>query len=582
MATEKKQSTTNARVITWRIIRICLFAGILLIGFVFIVGVPDFTSFAQQNSWSEPYNFPMSGWFPDIAADQNGQLHVVWSQSIYLSNNQVLQPTAIIVATPTITITPSPTITDSLGTPAVNTTASPTPDLLPVTITNTPAPTPVSGFDVVYYSKSQDGNSWSEVKDIIALQQNPTGSVEVTRPQLLISPDDIFHMTFRDIQVYYSQAPLSSPDSAKSWHSPYLISQESLGYFSQIAQGNDGRLHLVYTENVQTIDCNICYHVFYRFSDDNGNNWSGRTDISMLPTGSAKPQILIDDQNFIHVVWESGPGGTLGGVVEPVQILYSRSTDNGATWSEPVEFTDPDEAMARNISIEMSGINQIIVVWLNLSEDKVYYSLSTNHGQFWSIPRPISDVWGEQSVRDTRQNNFAMIADGDGNVHLVIVGRLNELTSDLSLIHLTWNNRSWSEPDEIITYKNGGAPEWPRLAISNGNLLNLVWFIRPREHIWDANPNYYSIWYSNRRLSSPFIAPQVPGTSTATISPVATSLPSTLTPSPTVALTPVWDQTLNIISSENDDLQTLIVSLVPSIALLIVLVIIIRKKHRKS
>lgn len=540
--------------------------------------------------WSEPSQFPMSGWFPDIATDPSGRIHVVWSQSIYVADNQVQkatampisefpEPTASVMPTTTLTIEPTPTATITATATLTITSAA----VFSETniITPTPAPTPSTGFDVVFYTSSTDGEHWSPVNDIIALPQAPVGNVEVTRPNLLIDPAGTMHMTFRDIFIHYSQAPLSEPELATNWRAPYLISQDNLAYFSQMVLGRDGRLHMVYTENVQSPECNICYHIFYRYSDDNGRNWSHRSDISVLPTGAAKPTLLLDEEDNLHLVWESGPGGTLGGVVDPVQILYSVSRDGGQTWSTPLAFTNPEETYARNIALVRTRYNWLLVAWLNLTDDRIYYILSLDHGLTWTVPEPIPGVLGEQGIRNTRQNNFAAVTDNTGIVHLVLTGRINVESQSMSLLHLTWDSMTWSEPIEIITYTNGDAPEWPRMAIQNGNVLHLLWFVRPRDHIWDANPNYYSIWHASRLIDAIPYEPQEMPAPTPIPSPTAipTQVLDTPTPLPDFGEDPLG-KTSVMIFNENDELLVIFGSLLPAIMLLGAIMLVMRLRRR--
>ena len=71
----------------------------------------------------------------------------------------------------------------------------------------------------------------------------------------------------------------------------------------------------------------------------------------------------------------------------------------------------------------------------------------------------------------------------------------------------------------IATYDQG-APEWPRIAVSEGNILNVVWFLRDAEHIWDTENGTYTIWYSRLETSAKAIPPKIRPTSTST--PVGT------------------------------------------------------------
>jgi hypothetical protein len=91
---------------------------------------------------------------------------------------------------------------------------------------------------------------------------------------------------------------------------PFMLSLPENGYFSQLVMDSANRLHAIHSENIQA-SCVGCFHIYYRQSLDRGKTWSDPVDINPLPTGAAKPKMLLDKNNSIHVVWESGRGGDL-------------------------------------------------------------------------------------------------------------------------------------------------------------------------------------------------------------------------------------------------------------------------------
>ncbi|RMF44360.1 MAG: hypothetical protein D6755_09245, partial [Anaerolineae bacterium] len=98
-----------------------------------------------------------------------------------------------------------------------------------------------------------------------------------------------------------------------------------------------------------------------------------------------------------------------------------------------------------------------------------------------------------------------------------------------------------------------------------------TWFVRPADHVWDANPDFYTVWYSMRQLHAPVLAPMPYPSPTAlpTTSPpahpTATSQPPTA-----VRLPPVDPEYSHVIYTENDDLKIIVLSLLP-VSLLVTL-----------
>lgn len=511
----------------WRLVAAGLFSVSLLPPQ--ITPIPTPTIAGASSNWSQP-TFVTYGWFPDIAADAAGGLHLVWS------DEKVIGDTGL-TATP-----------------------------------------PASGFDVVMYSTSQDGTSWSTPNDIAA---SPTEGA-VTRPAIFIDQKGILHMGYRsEKSIFYTQAPLAEAATAQGWSPSILINELQVGYYSRVVEDSKGVLHMVYTENVISARCPICYHLFYRQSVDNGKTWSLRYDISRVDSGAVKPQILIDKEDNIHVVWEAGAGGALGQLTDPTTAMYSGSHDGGKTWSQPYKFPAPN-GLGKNPTIGLDGRGNLVVAWLGLNEDLVYYQASRDHGKTWSDPVVISDVWGGWTNYNSRLDDYSMATDSAGNIHLVFVGRMSADDKNLEVIHLTWDGSSWSKP-EAITVLSGDVPEWPRLAISLGNQLNVVWFVRDQAHIWDTSNSHYKIWYSQEILPINGVKPQ-PYPS-ATLDPNRGNTPTpNVTPAPTkvppdVAAALSSPESTFDVYSEKDDMLMMAKSLAPGVLLLGLVFFVIRSRR---
>jgi len=433
---------------------------------------------AAPGQWANPTIFPDIGWFPDIAVDSHGSIHLVWSGSI--SRNGL-------------------------------------------------------SYDEVLHSASPDGRQWSAVSDIMAMESQG----EVTRPALLPDPRGLLYLTFRLPYTFYSQAPAAEAADSTVWQTPQQMNFDDWAYFSRAALDSQGHLHLIYTQNLVTSACSLCYHLYYRESDD-GRNFTQPVDISQLPTGVAKPQILMDDQNNIFVVWEAGRGGSLGHVTDPAQVVFAASYDDGKTWSAPVIFSSPHAHATdsqRNITLGRDGQGHLVVAWLSVPEDLVYFEVSSDRGRTWSAPKAVPGIWGGRAVYPSDLDDYSMATDSSGVVHMVLAGR-TFMQRSLSVLHIAWNGSAWSQPDRIITFR-GDVPEWPRLAIGGGNHLYVTWFVRDQAEIWSGGGDY-RIWFTQSLSAAPPATPVVWPTMTATAVPdvTPTPIPAALTPTPTETAVP--------------------------------------------
>jgi hypothetical protein len=448
-------------------IKLALVLIILFLGLV----PSQFSALGQVSNWSDPIllSDEGTGWFPDIVADIQGNVHVAWSSGI---ETDVINTNGYKIA-----------------------------------------------YDLVLYRTSPDGINWGQIYDIKALIEN-TGLREVTRPSLLTDNNGTLHLTFRDIIIRYSNALIDLAPSAYGWSPDRMINS---GYFSRMAKDSTGTLHILFTDNAPSEDCQECYHTFYLNSQDDGRNFSSIRDISGGPLGSAKPQLIIDNNDYIHIVWEEGIGGGLGQLSgdERTDVIYTNSTDSGNRWKTPIKL-NTTEMNAKNIAIGVTEGGTLLAVWWDVVDDSIYYRTSLDHGETWSIAKLIPGISGIWAVHQARLDGYSMDTDSAGNIHLVMVGQIqssnfNETVTpsdepstpsqkQLHVIHLMWNGSSWSQPDILATYE-GDVPEWPRIAVGLGNKLHVSWFVRNEEDVW-AGGGDYSVWYSQGESTAPEIKPE--------------------------------------------------------------------------
>lgn len=490
---------------------------------------------AQNAGWSRPQQLSAPGspaWFPDIVADLSGRVHVVWAGGD-------------------------------------------------------------TEFDQVLYREFDPATGWSSTNDLAAFPI-VRGESAATRPTLL-ADDQLLHITYTNYEgVYYSNAPILDALAAGAWQDATVVDGDQTSYFSRVARDSDGNLHLVYTENTPQTGCQQCYHLYYIRSSDQGQRWTAPYDISIAPTGAAKPQLVVGPDGVIHAVWESGYGGGLGQVRDPTQAMYASSADNGNTWSVPMELSateDPNE-LARNIAIGLDGNGALLAVWSNQLQEVVNYRVSRDGGRTWSQTQPIPGLLGGWSVYQQRLDDFTIAQDSAGNLHLVTVGRRLIEQAGLDLLHTVWNGSGWSTPEVVASY-NGDVPEWPRLAVNLGNQLDLVWFVRGEKNLNNSDAGDFSVFYASRTVDAPPIAPgeivaspnSIPDTdnvvsltdgSTAPVQ-VATVSPLLEVGAPKNTLeNTIFGQT---ITSENDEVLLIALALVPVLAIILVIALY-RRLHR--
>jgi hypothetical protein len=123
------------------------------------------------------------------------------------------------------------------------------------------------------------------------------------------------------------------------------------------------------------------------------------------------------------------PGG------DPMDVMFSRSTDGGHTWSSPIRVNDDESNSAfqwfGTMSVAPNG--RIDVIWNDTRADpggydsELYYACSTDAGQTWSANQPISPAF-DPHLGWPQQNKlgdyYDMISD-DGGVRVAYAATFN-------------------------------------------------------------------------------------------------------------------------------------------------------------
>src|SRR5688572_5338164 len=195
--------------------------------------------------WDAPMRVPSpdetSSWFPDLAVDSQGHVHVVWNETNHLAMNYS-QPGDIV-----------------------------NPESL----------------EKVFYSV-WDGRKWLPYNDIIPSQR------DIIRQDMTIDAQDTIHLVYGWFNVYYKKAAVDAALSAANWSEPKLINSRRVTYMSDIEAYKDV-LHLVYDDRgAEEGECPNCADIFYRRSTDHGLTWSSPEILFPTTGGSSRAQLEVD------------------------------------------------------------------------------------------------------------------------------------------------------------------------------------------------------------------------------------------------------------------------------------------------
>ena len=170
-------------------------------------------------------------------------------------------------------------------------------------------------------------------------------------------------------------------------------------------------------------------NIMYANSSDGGRSFGGSVmvdDPVTVSTHQGRPQIALDDDGNIHVVWEDYRRDPRLG-----DIYYSKSTDGGRTFEDDVLVDDPITVTSRQAKpamvVDSSG--GIHIVWEDYRDNaemaNIYYAASTDGGQTFGADKRLNEVFDHAThhgrptiVADTSDTLYAFWEDYRNASHL--------------------------------------------------------------------------------------------------------------------------------------------------------------------
>ncbi len=202
--------------------------------------------------------------------------------------------------------------------------------------------------------------------------------------------------------------------------------------------------------------------VMYVRSTDLGESFTDPVDISRSSGEAFQPEIAVDPSNAINIVWEdTAPGASA--------IMYSRSTDGGATFSSPAQLSK-GAAAAAEAHIAADGSGGLNVAWVGETDDglQVFFTRSTDGGATFSEPTKLT-------------------GDAGADIHKVFVTTFqqtiyisyNDDQSKLRQVYLltsTDAGQSFSSPEQISNAdRSRGRAHSSSMVVDKKGKLHIVW-----------------------------------------------------------------------------------------------------------
>lgn len=403
---------------------------------------------AEETNWRPALEISEDqfGWFPDLAVDLEGNLHVIWGSGARQERQIAGSPVDI---------------------------------------------------DLLRYRVLRNG-TWSPMEDIAVTCD---GGYTV-RNNLVVNIDGQMNALIRFCtNVAAMSAPAHAAGIASAWSNAVYL---GTSYYNALAADSQGRLHMLYHEFVFDPDeqANLASEVFYRRSEDGGQTWTMRQNLAYLSGGDERMQIKVDQQDRIHVVWDHGSDWYLG-IDNPAYGIYRRSDDGGMSWQLPQALGIADEPTVQT-TIGLSLAGNPLVVYRSAYGERLFYQYSPDGGTTWQLPEVIPGVRARAAI-ERGLDSFSLALDSADRLHLLMVGFPEDSPASIPmLMHLVWDGRTWSAPE--IVYQSAKRPMWPQAVVAQGNELHAVWFTYTEVSDWGER----RVWHSSRPLSSPQVVAPPP------------------------------------------------------------------------
>jgi len=271
----------------------------------------------------------------------------------------------------------------------------------------------------------------------------------------------------------------------------------------KIVRGSDGTLYTVYRYKYSNGGYN---NIRFAKSTNNGVLWT-YTNVS-TDTGYNQnyPSIAINSTGGLHIVW----GGTYSGSTTNEQIRYSKSSDGGVTWANPITIGVYTTRAQSVPSIAVDGNNNMYVVWHGGNSgagatNQIRFSKSTDGGTTWSAPVNITTSIGGTYYL---QQYPSIAIDNSNNLYVVWNGRYSG-SSPGSLYHIRFSKSTdggttWSAPINISTLTTAYDQLNPCIALDNADNLRVVWYGRAVAAIAQTQIRYTASTNGGATWSAPY------------------------------------------------------------------------------
>jgi len=262
---------------------------------------------------------------------------------------------------------------------------------------------------------------------------------------------------------------------AQTWTNPVNISNmPGLDNQPDLCIDKNGTLHCVFTHKLSS----NWRKIYYSKSTNDGETWSIPEDISLNPnTSLMNPHIVADTNNILYVTYDYNTGN-------PAALLIKLKTFDGNQWSEPITVSEGMYGSEYN-TLLIDNNNRLYVFWIYQTE-KTYYRYFENSN--WSeifYPYPGNFRWLLSSgVIDDYNNILCAGSFSDTSPPVIIQNTI--------FFKYDYFSNQWSEKTFISPSTDYGSSVGLDIDIFSTNLPAVTY----RQKTYGTGPNNDSTMYT--------------------------------------------------------------------------------------
>lgn len=317
-----------------------------------------------------------------------------------------------------------------------------------------------SGTPHIYLKKSTNsGLTWTN-------KQLTWGTYQKVDPTIGVDSSDSLHLVFKgDSNYLYSK---KSTDAGNTWSGAKKMTW-SFAYDPDMTFGSGSSIYVVYRRSDSGNS-----EIYFINSTDSGNTWSAEKRVTWNAGTSNGPKIAYESTGNIHVIWSDDS-------TDSYQVLYRKSTNDGASWSPTKRMTWTSKPAYRlAMAIDSSDT---IYAFFELGYYDIYFKKSTDSGASWTGTKRITWTY----------NSFAPIVciDTNDTIHLCWKQFYSMVGGDVCYKQSTNGGTSWVGLKRL-TYGILSHTDRPAAIASDSNDdIHFAWH--------GEKPGNYEIFYKNRK-----------------------------------------------------------------------------------